>query len=205
MVSSRALPWFFARVVVWVIVLMIGWSQVARWTSEPVGALTGALLKWGAEDWVQAVHQTPGEIEVETRIEVQSQGRRGDLVVEGSTSHFAYGLPIVWALLLAAGGSGRWAGRWWRLGAAYVALWPAQAFSLSMDLLKRIAVMAPGGLRTLNIDQWQLELIALGYQLGTLIVPTVVPILLWVWLDQRFVKDLIAGYKLGGRQNGASV
>lgn len=186
--------WFFVRVIAWMIVLMVGWSQVSRWTSEPVGVLAGAALRWGAEDWVQAVHHLPGELEVETRIEVVSQGRRGDLVVEGSTSHFAYGLPIVWALLLAAGGAGRWAGRGWRLGVAYVALWPAQAFSLCLDIVKRIAVAAPGGLRALRIDQWQMELIALGYQLGVLIVPTVVPIVLWVWLDRRFVQSLMAGY-----------
>jgi hypothetical protein len=194
MVSKRQLSWFFVRMVMWVIVLMVAWSQVSRWTSIPVGWVSAVVLKVGAPDWVQSVAQMPGLIEVQTRLEVVSDGRKGDLILDASTSHFAYGLPIIWALLLAAGGAGRWRGRAWRMAVAYVALWPAQAFSVCMDLLKRLAIAAPGGTRTLGVAQWQMEALALGYQLGVLIVPTLVPILLWVWLDQRYVKDLIAPY-----------
>lgn len=73
-----------------------------------------------------------------------------------------------------------------------VLLWPFQAFSLCMDLIKKMATVVPGGAGTLRIDQWQLEGIALAYQAGTLMVPTLVPILIWVWLDRRFVREHLA-------------
>ena len=72
-----------------------------------------------------------------------------------------------------------------------VALWPAQVFSLYFDLVKKMAMAVPGGAGALRIDQWQLEGIALGYQLGTLMMPTVVPILLWLWLDRAFVRETL--------------
>jgi hypothetical protein len=70
-------------------------------------------------------------------------------------------------------------------------LLPAQAFSLTLDLLKQMAIAMPGGAPALGIAQWQLEAIGLGYQLGALVVPTLVPVLLWLWLDQAAFNRLI--------------
>jgi hypothetical protein len=137
--------------------------------------------------WVESVRKEPGLVEVQTRLQVISQGRRGDLVVEGEPAHLAYGLPIAWALLLAAGGPGRVA----KLLMAYIMLLPAQAFCLTMDLLRKMVTAIPGGARAMGVDQWQLGAIALGYQLGTLMVPTLVPIVLWLWLDKAFAKRLV--------------
>ena len=51
-------------------------------------------------------------------------------------------------------------------------------------------------LRTLRIAQWQMEAIVYGYQVGSLVLPTLVPILLWLWMDRRFVNDvLVRGWK----------
>ena len=57
---------------------------------------------------------------------------------------------------------------------------------------KKMATVLPGGAGSLRIDQWQLEGIALAYQAGTLMVPTLAPILIWVWLDRRFVREHLA-------------
>ena len=46
-------------------------------------------------------------------------------------------------------------------------------------------------LRLLKISQGQLEGLAYGYQLGSLVLPTLVPFLLWLWLDRQFVNDVL--------------
>ena len=56
-----------------------------------------------------------------------------------------------------------------------------------------MAMAVPGGARALHIGQWQLELIGLGYQLGALVLPTVVPIAIWLVLDRAYAKQLIEG------------
>jgi hypothetical protein len=39
------------------------------------------------------------------------------------------------------------------------------------------------------VDPWQLEAIVYGYQVGVLVLPTLAPILVWLWLDQQFFRS----------------
>lgn len=187
MSQRKPLTRFFLRTFVLLVVLTGVWSQVGKWTSQPVSTLTHMALEFGAPYWVESVNKSPELIEVQSRLQVAMKGGVGEVIVGADPSHYAYGLPILWALLLAVGGSGRIG----KLALGYVMLLPAQAFSLTMDLVKQMAMAVPGGARVLHIDQWQLELIGLGYQLGTLVLPTVVPIAIWLWLDWASAQQLM--------------
>jgi hypothetical protein len=184
--QSKPLTRFFLRTLVLLVVLTGVWSQVGKWTSQPVSTLTHMALAFGAPYWVESVSKSPDLIEVQSRLQVAVKGGVGEVIVGASPSHYSYGLPILWALLLAAGGPGRMG----RLALGYVLLLPGQAFSLTMDLVKQMAMAVPGGAMVLHIDQWQLELIGLGYQLGALVLPTVMPIMVWLVLDQAFARQL---------------
>lgn len=178
---------FFLRTLLLLVLLTGVWSQVGKWTSQPVSTLTHMALEFGAPYWVESVKKSPELIEVQSRLQVAMKGGVGEVIVGADPSHYAYGLPILWALLLAVGGTGRVG----KLVLGYVLLLPAQAFSLTLDLLKQMAMAVPGVASALHIDQWQLELIALGYQLGTLVLPTVVPIAIWLVLDKAYVGRLV--------------
>ena len=107
-------------------------------------------------------------------------------------AQYAYGLPIFLALVLAARGKGRWV----RVLGGYVLLLPFQAFSLTMSALMQMVQSAQTDIRLLRIDQWQMEAIIYGYQWGSLVVPTLAPILLWLWMDRSFVSDvLVRGWR----------
>ena len=179
----------------WIVVLTLAWSQVSAWTSYPVGVLSHIALEQGAPRWVRQVHLRPGAMEVDTAIEVpvaQAGGQRGEITIEASPGRYAYGLPIFLALLLAARGPGRVV----RAVAGYVLLLPFQALSLTMYSLMQMLLAAQLNLRFLRISQWQMEIIVYGYQVGALVLPTLVPILLWLWLDSRFVNDvLVRGWR----------
>ena len=179
----------------WIVVLTLAWSQVSAWTSYPVGGLSHIALEQGAPMWVRQVHLRPGAMEVDTAIEVpvaQAGGQRGEITIEASPGRYAYGLPIFLALLLAARGPGRVV----RAVAGYVLLLPFQALSLTMYSLMQMLLAAQLNLRFLRISQWQMEIIVYGYQVGALVLPTLVPILLWLWLDSRFVNDvLVRGWR----------
>ncbi len=179
----------------WIIVLTGLWSQVSAWTSYPVGVLSHIVLEQGAPMWVREVHLKPGNMEVDTTVAVPvpgAGGRWAEITVEVSPARYAYGLPVFLALLLAARGKGRMA----KAAAGYLLLLPAQAFSLTMSLLMQVVLNAQTSVRHLRVSQWQMEAIVYGYQMGSLIVPTLVPILLWLWLDRKFVNDvLIKGWR----------
>ena len=179
----------------WIVALTLLWSQVSAWTSYPVGVLSHIALEQGAPMWVHHVRLKPGHMEVDTNVAVpvaEAGGRRAEITIDADPARYAYGLPIFLALLLAARGQGRVV----RAVAGYVLLLPFQALSLTMYSLMQMLLAAQLNLRFLRISQWQMEIIVYGYQVGALVLPTLVPILLWLWLDSRFVNDvLVRGWR----------
>ena len=55
----------------------------------------------------------------------------------------------------------------------------------------QMVLAAQLNIRFLRVSQWQMELIIYGYQMGSLVVPTLTPILLWLWMDRKFVADVL--------------
>ena len=178
---------FFAKAVLWIVALTVIWTQVSAWTSYPAVSLGHIALGFWAKDWVRSVHQSPGQFEVDTRIPVIAEGRRGELVLDGDAAQYSYGLPLFIALLLAS--RSRHLLR--RILGGYLLLLPFQAFSLVFFILKQVMVTAPNTGIPLGISPWQMEAIALCYQIGALLLPTVIPVALWLWFERAFVASVI--------------
>lgn len=187
---SATLMVFVLSALGWMVALTLLWTQVSRWTSYPVGALAHIALEQGAPMWVRSVQHSVGVMEVDTTIAVpvpSAGGRIAEITVDANPARYAYGLPIFLALLLAARGRGRLP----RALAGYALLLPVQAFSLTMYVLMQMVLYAQASTRVLRADQWQIEAIVYGYQIGSLVLPTLVPILLWLWLDRQFFTDVV--------------
>lgn len=185
MTHSFFLGRFFASAIAWFLALTLLWLPVSAWTSYPVAGIAHVVLDYGARDWVRKVDKALGRLNVETRIVIvlpgQSSGR-AELIVEVDPSKNAYGLPLFLALLLAS----RSRHLFRRALAGYVILLVPQAFSVVLDILKQIIVAQASPL-SLGIGQWQMEVIALGYQFGALLLPTLAPVILWLFLEQAFL------------------
>lgn len=102
-------------------------------------------------------------------------------VAEADPAHYTYGLPLFAALLLAA----RSRQLFKKLVLGYVLLLLPQTFSLVFEILRQIMV-AGGSHGALHITQWQMEAIAMGYQVGSLLLPTLASVVLWLWLERSF-------------------
>lgn len=182
---------FFAEGVVCFLLLVAAWTQVAPWLAYPAGWMSHFALEVWAPRWVRKVNRTPQMVEVETRIAVSVPGmdrRQGkaELVVDANPSRYGYGLPLYLALLIAA--RTRHFVRYALAG--YVLLLFPQALALTMTLLRDI-VANGGGAANLGVAQWQIEAIAFGYQLSTLLLPTLLPIVLWLWFDRAFLAAVV--------------
>lgn len=181
-----------------IVVLTFAWSKASPWLSYPVAALSHIVMEEAAPLWIRSVRKAPGHIEVDTAVTVKDpqSGRLGEVTLEADPGRYAYGLPIFWALLLAAWVTHRTPGRLPRALLGYVCLLPVQVFSLVMYLWMQLAGAAGYNARTLFIDPWQLESIIYGYQLGVLVLPTLAPVLVWLLLDRRFFNEvIIPGWK----------
>ena len=189
MQRSSSLKRFFISAIGGFLVLTLLWLQVSAWTSYPVAGITHIVLDYGAKDWVRKTNKAPGRLEAETRIEVSALGqgsRRAELIVDVDPARNAYGLPLFLALLLAS----RSPHFIRRALAGYAILLIPQAFSLLFEVLKQI-IVAGGSPASLGITAWQMEAIALGYQFGSLLLPTLAPVALWLWFESEFFAHVI--------------
>lgn len=185
------------------VVLMLAWVRLSPWLSYPVAVLSHTVLEQSAPMWMRAIEKQPGKITVDTSVEIvvpNTGGRRAEILLEANPGRYAFGLPILGALLFAAWMVRRAPGRLWRMGLGYVLLLPFQSFSLVMFLLMELLNASQFNIRTLRIEQWQLEAIVYGYQFGALVVPTLAPVLLWLLIDRKFFSEIAHDWKKSTRQ-----
>jgi len=71
------------------------------------------------------------------------------------------------------------------------ALLPVQAFCVFAQVLMQIVLAADLNLTTLAINHWQLNAVVYCYQLSSLVLPSLAPVLLWLLLDRNFVRQTL--------------
>jgi len=173
------------------VLLVIGWTQIAQWLTLPSSAISAWALEWFCGGWVQRTELESGRaLVVETSVQVanaQTGWRKADAIIEIDPARYGYGLPIFVALLLAAWGPGRLA----RLLIGYAALLPVQAFCVFAQVLMQIALAADLSLPALAINRCQLNTVVYCYQLSSLVLPSLAPVLLWLLLDRNFVRQTL--------------
>lgn len=191
--NDAALPRFFLKAAAALVLVTGAWWFVADIVALPAAWVAKVVAQTVVSDLVR--HATVGRdtLELETHMRLDMSQMRGaqpvprgavaELVVDARPAKYGYSLPLLLALLIS--GSRKRLARNAALGA--VCLIPVQAFSLLMDLIKQAALGAgPGVTAQTGWGQWQLELVGYSYQLGVLLVPTLIPVLLWLWLDRQF-------------------
>jgi hypothetical protein len=141
-------------------------------------------------DLVQAIEQHGDNITFVTSLHAANATvatAAGGLVSdEIDVRHFTFGLPLLAALILAARAPHR--GRNLLIG--YAVLLPFQTWGVIAEFLEDIAVgFGPGVASQTGFSAWQREAIAFAYQFGALILPTVVPAVVWVLMHRRLLED----------------
>jgi hypothetical protein len=134
------------------------------------------------------------EIEFVTRLTtVTASGETAVLVPGVNPLVYTYGLAFFLALMLAARPRIR------PIVAGALALLPFQAWGIAFELLLQVGVsLGPDVAAQARIGGLEREAIALGYQLGSLILPPVVPVLLWAGLNRPFL-DRLRGSRVAVR------
>jgi hypothetical protein len=96
-------------------------------------------------------------------------------------------MPLLAALILAARET-----TWKRhLVVGYLVLTPFIAWGGLADFLKNVAITAgPAVASQTNFSAAQREAIAFAFQFGSLILPAIVPAIVWVLMHRRFLERL---------------
>ncbi|MFC5496939.1 exosortase H-associated membrane protein [Caenimonas terrae] len=195
--SGSTLKGFFVRALAWLLVALALWYPLRQWLVLAPAWLAGEVMQAAFPRWVTGV-QFEGSAQVLlTALRVWSPDNRpGELAPEVNGLVYAYGAPLLAALLLAAR-TPRW---WWKLPAGLVALVPFQAWGICFTWLLQVAVTAGDQTRgQTHFGPLAANLIAVGYQFGFLIMPTLAPVLLWLAFDRRVLAGaMIEGALAGG-------
>lgn len=100
---------------------------------------------------------------------------------------YSYSLPLVAALMLATPGKDKWLNLFWGI----LLVVPAEIFSMVFSVLKTLTFDVGKAFQMQQgISQSEADMIAMGYQVGTLLLPMIVPLIIWVALNRTFIVRL---------------
>jgi hypothetical protein len=178
------------RALGWSVVVFALWFLAARPLSTAVAWGAAALLQAAAP--VERARPRWSDPRVVFDVELDGATTFRNRIPAGAVFEVpsnplrqTFGLPFFLALLLASRPPR--IVRKAALGAAI--LLPLAALGVACEVAIDLGtVVAQGGVALVRFGDVAATLLALGYQLGTLVFPTVVPVMLWVAMDPRYMR-----------------
>ena len=185
MKSSRrgSLATFVLRTFLWLPPCFAAWFLASRYVSAAAAAVASLFVHGFAPGIVSAIEHPGVELAFVTTIEVLgAPGRAAFLVPEVNPLAYTYGFALFLALMLATRSN-----PWKILGGAALLLLFA-GWGIAFDFLAHVGVkLGPEIALQAGLAGWRSELVALGYQLGVLVLPGLAPIVLWAAFNRPFI------------------
>lgn len=187
---------FVVIVLAWLPVCFAIWYFTAPLLTVPIQWLALAVAKFGFSDMILDIEKSGSLFSFITNLRPASAtsfsgGKAAAVVVDSRSLVYTYGLPLFAALTLAATGLKNGARLAKVLAIGYVALLPFQTWGVFADALKQLAItMGPAISSQTGFSSFQREVIAFAYQFGTLILPTVIPAIVWVLTQRPFLEQM---------------
>jgi hypothetical protein len=176
----------------WMVFGFMLWYYLSAFHGIPVRILSSEILsRWLGSDFLNIIPNPDRQylFQVQTKIPFQfPDGSREALGFIINPLVFGYGLPLLFGLVMASGVS--FLRKIGILLAGYVCVMLVQVWGVVWGSLKMLAFnFGPEALQVVDNAGISSELIALCYQLGTLILPPLVPIILWVLANWALVEQ----------------
>jgi hypothetical protein len=186
----RPLAGFVARVFAWLPATFAVWYFAAPVLLWPAAVIVEFIARAGFANLVHGIDQAGATLVFATTVKPGgTSAQAGQITVDVDMLLYAFGLPLYAALVLAA----RELRRLRRMIVGYALLVPIVAWGVLADFLKTVAIASgPVIASQTGFVAWQREVIAFAYQLGSLILPAVVPAVAWVLTHRAFLERLKA-------------
>jgi hypothetical protein len=178
---------FVLTTLAWLPVTFLTWFLTAPLLLWPVRMLAGLVTRVGFSDLVRGIESDGTSLSFLTTLKPGEGMGAGVVSIDVNMLVYAFGMPLFAALTLAAR-----EGKWWRtMAIGYGVIVPFVAWGVLADFLKGIAIVAPAAIASqTGFSGMQRELIAFAYQFGSLILPAVVPAVVWVPLHRALLERL---------------
>ena len=184
--TAPSLKRFFLLAFLWLPLCFAVWYAIAPYHAAWAGKLAKPLVNLLSSGVVSAIEQPGRDLVFVTTLKVYpAPGQVAVLLPEVNPLLYTYGLALFFALMLAERAT------WWKFLVGTLVLLLFQSWGIAFDLLSQIGTkLGPDVSRQAGLAGWRLEAIVLGYQLGVLIFPCLVPIVLWACSSQLLL-DLV--------------
>jgi hypothetical protein len=182
----------------WMVFGFMLWYYLSAFHGIPVRVLSSEILsRWLGSEFLNIIPNPDHHylFQVQTKIPfVFPDGSREALGFIINPLVYGYGLPLLFGLVMASGVS--FLRKIGILLAGYVCVTLVQVWGVVWASLKMLAFnFGPEALQVVDNAGISSELIALCYQLGTLILPPLVPIILWVLSNWALVEQFTGWQK----------
>jgi hypothetical protein len=177
---------FVLRTLLWLPLCFAAWYFTAQYQANIVGFLARLLIDQFKYGLISAREQAGFALVFVTTLQVPvAPGQFALLLPEVNPLPYTYGLAFFLALMLAA------RAKVWKIVAGAALLLPFQSWSVAFDFLVQVGVkLGPAVATQAGLLGWRSEVIALSYQIGTLIFPSLIPVILWAVFSRLFILSL---------------
>jgi hypothetical protein len=197
MMLRRPIDRFLIQTILWLTPAFTVWYLLAPVLLTPITGWAHLVLTQGFGYAVAAVEQQGTMVDIVTRFAMVAPahaaappGAPGQLVFMINALKYAYGLPLLLALTLAA--PTLIGEKLYRALMGSVLLLPVPVWGIVCEALKVLVFqMNPAIAEQMGTTPLTRELLALAYQMGYLILPGVTPILIWALFHQDFLSELL--------------
>lgn len=185
---------FIAWVIIWMPIMFALWYILAIFHLAPVTVLAEQVIQWLAPDALLWLKLEGHELLIASNFATDTAGQiitpppdNDALGFQQNPLIYSYGLPLLLALLLATPRKDKW----WSIGVGVLCILPLHVFSMVFSVLK-ILTFEVGQAFVLQQgwSAWTVDMIALAYQMGTLLIPMIAPLIIWIALNREFVEQL---------------
>jgi hypothetical protein len=136
---------------------------------------------------VSAMERSGLDLVFVTSITVRHEtGQTALLTPEINPLFYTYGLALFLALMLAE------RAKWWKILLGIAALLPFQAWGIAFEVLAQCVQIGPDVSAQAGLSGWRMVAVGVGYQLGALIFPSLVPVVIWA-ASSQLISESIRG------------
>jgi hypothetical protein len=183
---------FILAATLWLPACFFLWAVLISPILLPVAKLAQLVLVNLLPQAIEMIEQDGQNFEVVTRLltEADASGRVGQLVLTSTPMIYAWCLPLFAGLVMAAPIESRHKLKQFAIGIPVLLL--VVSWGAVFDALYLLQFQAgPLGEAALLQAGISPNFVAMGYQFGYLILPPVVPIVLWIGLNSEFLQELV--------------
>lgn len=185
--GAPSLGKFALRTFLWLPPCFALWYFSAPYHAAVAGRLARLLVDLFKSGIVSALEQQGFDLVFVTTIEVRAApGQAAVLAPDVNPLLYTYGLAFFLALMLAV------RAKWWKILAGAALLLPFQSWGIAFDFLAQVGVrLGPEVSAQAGLSGWRAEAIVLGYQVGSLILPSLMPVVLWAAFSRLFIESAL--------------